>query len=75
MADPVGAGGRRFRDQFQEPGNAPGTFACFDMIAIDDGDPGGIVTAILEPAESIEEDGGGLRFADISDYATHGALG
>jgi hypothetical protein len=52
-------------------GDAPGTFARFDMIAIDDRDPGRIIAAVLETAQSIKQDGRGFRFSDVSDNATH----
>ena len=41
------------------------------MVAIDDRDPGGIVAAIFQPAQTIEQDGSCFRSTDVSDDATH----
>ena len=41
------------------------------MIAVDNRHPGGVVAAIFEPAQPIEQDGRRFRSADVTDDATH----
>ena len=56
---------------FDKPADAAGAFARLDMVAIDDRHAGGIVAAVFEPAQPINQDGRGLRSTDISNDATH----
>jgi len=42
------------------------------IIAIEDGDPSGIVTAIFKAPETVEDDGDGFSIPDVADYAAHG---
>ena len=72
VADAIGAGRGIFAHQFGEPGDASRALASLDMVAIDDCHPGGIVTAVFQPAQTIEQNGRGFLFADVSDDATHG---
>ena len=74
VADAVSARRGRFGEELREPGDAAGAFARLDMLAINDRDPGGIVTAIFEAAQTIEQDGRCFRTSDVSDNATHGLV-
>src|SRR5437660_4790809 len=71
VADAIGAGGRLRRHELAELGNAPSAFPRLDAIAVYDRDARGIVAAIFQPAQTIEEDGGRFRTSDVSDNATH----
>src|SRR5947199_9430761 len=48
VTDPVGTGGRLLTDQFGQRRDSSSTFARFNLIAIDDGNPGRVVTAIFQ---------------------------
>ena len=74
VTNAVGTGGGGLGNQFRQASDAAGTFARFNVIAIDNRDSGGIVAAVFEPAQTIEQNGRGLRFSDVSDNATHGLL-
>ena len=72
VADAESSGRRLFRHEFSERSDSPGALACFDAIAVDDGNPCGIVAAILKTAQTIEQDRSCLRTSDVTDNATHG---
>ena len=71
VTDAVRSGGRLFRHQLSEFRDSPGAFARFDVLPINDRDAGGIVAAIFEAAQTIEQDGSCLRTSDVSNNATH----
>ena len=71
VTDSIAASGRVIRHQFGKPRDAPRALASLDVIAIDDRDASGVVTAILKPAQAIEQDGSGFRSPDVSDDAAH----
>jgi len=62
---------RFFRHEFSQLSDSPGALARFDAIAVNDRNPRGIVTAIFQAAQPIEQDGSCLRTSDVSDNATH----
>src|SRR5947209_699812 len=71
VTDPVGTGGRLLTDQFRQRRDSSSTFARFNVIAIDDGNPGRVVTAIFESPQPIEQDGSSLGLANITDDSAH----
>jgi hypothetical protein len=71
VADAVGSGGRLFRHELSELRDAPGAFARFDVLTVNDRDAGGVVAAIFETTQTIEQDGSCLGTSDVSNNATH----
>ncbi len=71
VTDAVGPGRGRVGHQLREPGDASRALARLDMVTIDDRDAGGIIAAVFEPAQPIEQDGRGFRSTDVSNNATH----
>ena len=65
------AGDRVFLDQVGQRLDAALAFAGFDAAGVDRGQSGGVVAAIFQPAQSIEENGSRRRFADVTDDAAH----
>ena len=59
-------------DQLLEVLELPRAAADFEPSFADDGDAGGIVAAVLELAQTLDEDFSGLSGADVSDDAAHG---
>src|SRR5439155_4673131 len=55
MADAECAPDRLVGHQSRKSGNASGAFARFDMVALCDGDPGRVITAIFEAAKTIQQ--------------------
>jgi hypothetical protein len=37
----------------------------------DDGDPGGVIAAVLEAPQALETDEGSVLIPDVADYSTH----
>jgi hypothetical protein len=71
VADPCGPGkflGRGGLDQSFHPARFLGQL---EVGAVLGGDTGGVIAAVLEALQSLENDGRGLLFADISDDAAH----
>src|SRR5262249_26172548 len=60
VTDSIRSGRRFLRNQFGKRGDPAGAFSCFDVIAVDDRDPGGIVAAIFEATKTVEQNWGGL---------------
>src|SRR5437764_2567941 len=71
VADAISTGERFRRHELAELGDASGAFPGLNAIAVYDRDAGGIVAAIFKAAQTIEENGSGLRTSDVSNYATH----
>ena len=72
VADAEGAGRRPLRHEFSELGNSAGAFARLNLVAVHDRDAGGVVAAIFQTPQTIQEDRGRLGAPDVTDYATHG---
>src|SRR5437588_7426193 len=64
VADAISAGRRFRRYELAELGDASGAFPGLNAIAVYDRDAGGIVAAIFQPAQTIEENGGRFRTPD-----------
>src|SRR5260370_30416059 len=72
VADAVGAVDRVYADGFFQVAQLAGSSAYRQMvIAIVDCDAGGIVTAVFQAAETIEDDGDSLSIPDVADDAAH----
>ena|SRR5437667_4541763 len=72
VADPESAGGRLSLEHPAEPFVDPAfSFACLERGAVQDAHPGAVVTAVLEPAQSLKQDGRRLLFADVAYDAAH----
>src|SRR6267154_4297016 len=71
VADAVLPRGRFLGHQFGQVSDPSGAFARLDLLTVYDGDAGGIVTAIFEPPQPVQEYGRRFCAADISDNSTH----
>ena len=71
VADAVLPAGRFLGHEFGQVRDPSGTFARFDLLPVYDGNAGGVVAAIFEAAQAIQEDGRRFCAADISDNSTH----
>src|SRR5436190_9925798 len=71
VADAVLARGRFLGHQFGKVRDPSGTLARLDLLPVYDGNAGGIVAAIFEAAQAVQEYGGSFCAADISDNSTH----
>ena len=71
VTDAVGSGRWLLGHELAERRDPAGAFARLDAIAIHDGDARGIVTAIFQTAQPIEQDGSRLRTPDVTDDAAH----
>ena len=71
VADAESSGRRLLRHEFCERSDSPGALARFDVLAITDRNPGGIVAAIFEATQTVEQDGSCFRTSDVTDNATH----
>src|SRR5438067_6357036 len=71
VADAVLPRGRFFGHQFGKVRDPSGTLARLDLLPVYDGNTRGIVTAIFEPPQPVQEYGGSFCAADISDNSTH----
>jgi hypothetical protein len=75
VAEAIDAIDRRKRDGFLELAKFPWGAAQLEVaLIVDDGDARGIVAAVLEPAEAIDDQGHDFLGAYVSDYAAHGWL-
>ncbi len=72
VADSVAAGGRTLGHEPRQISDATGAFAGFHLIAVNDGDPGGIVAAIFEAPQTVQENGSRFRTANVTDNSAHG---
>ncbi len=73
VTDADAAFDRLVLDQRREICNAPHALADFDAAAIQRGDARGVIAAIFQPAQPIEEDGSRVCFADVANNAAHKA--
>src|SRR5437879_3717625 len=71
VADAVLPRGRFLGHQFGKVRDPSGTLARLDLLPVYDGNAGGIVAAIFEAAQAVQEYGGSFCAADISDNSTH----
>jgi hypothetical protein len=58
-------------EQLREIGDAADALADFDLTAIQHRHSGAIVTAIFQPAKTVEKDGNCVVVADVTDDAAH----
>jgi len=66
VADANAAPRRIVPDQFRKIVNATDALADFDSAMGDRGDPGRVVSAVLETAQTVEKDGDSFSFSDVS---------
>ena len=59
------------RNELGQRSDPTGALARLDMIAINDGDAGGIVAAIFELAQPLDEDGDDLFRSDVANDSAH----
>jgi hypothetical protein len=52
-----------------------GPLACSDLSVADEGDAGGVVAAVLQPAQALHDDLQGRLAADVTHDAAHGCQG
>ena len=71
VTDSVATARRVFGHQFCQIANAPGALPRLQIFAIDDGDSGGIVSAIFKAAKAIQEDRRCFRSADVTNNSAH----
>ncbi len=71
VTDPEIAGRRTLGHEPREIADSAGTFAGFHLIAVNDGDSRGIVAAIFEATQTVEENGGRFRTANVTDNSAH----
>ena len=71
MTDARSSGRRLFRHELRQIGDASRAFAGFDMVAVHNRHAGGVVAAIFEAAQTIEQDGRSLRSSDIANNSAH----
>ena len=57
--------------QIRERLDAALALAGLDQAAVDGGQPGGVVAAVFEPPQAVEEDGGRGGLADVADDSAH----
>ncbi len=74
MADADVAFGGLFGKEGGQIIDAAGLLAELELLIINDAETGGIVTAVLEPAQAFEDDVLGGFPANVADDATHGAF-
>ena len=75
VPDAVEAVDRRMADRLLEIAQLAGGAAQFELaVRPDDGDARGIVSAILEAAQAVQNQRYNFLRADVSDDATHGSL-
>lgn len=61
----------KFFDFRGEIGNAADGFSHLDAAGVQEGQTSRIIAAVFEAAKSVEQDGKGIRGADIGDNSTH----
>src|SRR5580765_1201872 len=71
VADAVLPRGRFLGHQFGKVRDPSGAFARLHLLAVYNGNAGGVVTAIFETPQTIQKNGRRFRAADISDNSTH----
>src|SRR6478672_1679591 len=71
VADAVLPRGRFLGHQFGKVRDPSGAFARLHLLPVYDGHAGGVVTAIFEPPQAVQEYGRRFRATDISDNSTH----
>src|SRR2546423_8721099 len=71
VADAVLPRGRFLGHQFGKVRDPSGTLARLDLLPVYDGNAGGIVAAIFEAAQRVQEYGGRFYAAQISNSSTH----
>jgi hypothetical protein len=74
MADANRAVNGPLVEQFREPGYAPDALANLQAAMVEQAKSGGVITAILEPPESLQKQWRRIFLADISNDAAHGWL-
>jgi hypothetical protein len=75
VAESVDAVDGRIADDLFQAGELAGGAAEFDLPAgIDHGDAGGIIAAIFEAAETVNNERDDLLGSDVSDNAAHGGV-
>ncbi len=62
---------RLLRHELAEIRDTAGAFARLDPFAVDDRDAGGIVAAIFQPAQTVQQDGPRFRAPDVANNAAH----
>ena len=73
-ADRAFLDGRIGVDQIFQHGDASGRLVCQQRLAGVHADPGGVIPAILQALEALDQHGAGLLVADITDNSAHGWL-
>ena len=73
MGDPGVAGGECPPELFLEHADLAGRLVHFDAAVGDQRDPGRVVPAILEPLQTLEQQGRGLAGTGVPYDAAHGA--
>src|SRR6476646_1408192 len=71
VADAVLPRGRFLGHQFGKVRDPSSTLARFDLLPVYDGNAGGVVAAIFEAAQAVQEYGRRFCAPDISDNSTH----
>jgi hypothetical protein len=75
MADALHAGHWLLRQQAGQSGfNLALSFADVQDTVVQHRQPGAVVTTVLQPPQSFEENGTALFSSDISDYPAHGLI-
>src|SRR3954465_11852171 len=71
VTDSVMSGSGLLRNQLRERRNSPRALARLEMVAVNNGDAGGIVPAIFEAAEPIEQNRRRFLASDITNDSAH----
>src|SRR6476661_4779621 len=71
VADAVLPAGRFLGHETGQVRDPSGALTRFDLLPVYDGNAGGVVAAIFEPPQTVQEYGRRFCAADISDYSTH----
>src|SRR5690349_2864529 len=71
VTDSVATAGRFLGHQFRQIANASGALPGLNVLAVNDGDPGRIIAAVFQTAETIEENGSRFRPTDVTDNSAH----
>ena len=75
VAEAVNAVDGRLADRFLEIGKLAGCAAEFEVaFVVDNGDAGGVIAAVFEAPEAVDNEGYDFLGSDISDNAAHGWL-
>ena len=57
-----------------ECGDLAGRLGDDDPVIVEDGDARGVIAAVFEAAQAVDEHGGRIRFSDVSDDSAHGEI-